>query len=196
MMGDWSGNDTSSAEGAITKNTGIYGFQKGVASFGFRDDGTAFIGKPGAGRLNFDGSKSTITSNWFEADMGGMQLDFSDGLIEMQNPIRIYWTGNFGTTAGWPKKIKATRELREFTRKSNKKLFFAGSFWLGAITFYTMIKNKVSGLDVVAISLVVTTLHKLVNDMLLNKDKDKFKLDSLEEDMARYEFILSNMDKI
>ena len=59
-----------------------------------------------------------------------------------------------------------------------------------------MIKNKVSGLDVVAISLVVTTLHKLVNDMLLNKDKDKFKLDSLEEDMARYEFILSNMDKI
>lgn len=86
MMGDWSGNDTSSAEGAITKNTGIYGFQKGVASFGFRDDGTAFIGKPGKGRLEFDGDKSIIQSNTFALGYGGMSLDFDAGLIEMYEP--------------------------------------------------------------------------------------------------------------
>lgn len=87
MMGDWSGNDTSSAEGAITENTGIYGFQHGIASFGFRDDGTAFIGKPGAGRLEFDGTKSIIQSNKMALGIGGLKLDFDDGSIELKNPI-------------------------------------------------------------------------------------------------------------
>ena len=35
--------------------TGLLGFHKGVQSYGFRDDGTAFIGKSGAGRIHFDG---------------------------------------------------------------------------------------------------------------------------------------------
>lgn len=86
IMGDWKGNDTSSAEGAITENTGLYGFQKGVASFGFRDDGTAFIGKPGFGRLEFDGTKSIIQSNRMALGVGGLKLDFDDGIIEFKNP--------------------------------------------------------------------------------------------------------------
>ena len=109
MMGDWSGkevvyetiqdpddptktitqpkkNAAGATETAIAEHTGIYGFQKGVASFGFRDDGTAFIGKPGAGRLEFNGDKSQITSNRMENNLGGMLLDFDDGLIKMINP--------------------------------------------------------------------------------------------------------------
>jgi hypothetical protein len=59
MMGDWKGQD---AETNITENTGIYGFNHGAASFGFRDNGTAFIGKSGSGRIEFDGEKGIIKS--------------------------------------------------------------------------------------------------------------------------------------
>lgn len=87
IMGDWKGDDgRSSAEKPLTDNTGIYGFQKGVASFGFRDDGTAFIGKPGAGRLEFNGDKSIIESNAFASGLGGLSLDFDKGEIKMYEP--------------------------------------------------------------------------------------------------------------
>ena len=89
MMGDWQGNDgfKDSATADLTENTGIYGFQKGICSFGFKDDGTAFIGKPGKGRLQFDGDKSIIQSNWMAEDKGGMKLDFDDGKIELKSPV-------------------------------------------------------------------------------------------------------------
>ena len=74
MMGDWKGQD---AETNITKNTGIYGFNHGAASFGFRDDGTAFIGKSGSGRIEFDGEKGIIKS----PDDQGMIIDLNDGKI-------------------------------------------------------------------------------------------------------------------
>ena len=80
MMGDWSDSDT---ENVIKRNTGIYGFQQGAATFGFKDNGTAFIGEAGRGRLEFDGSKSTISSNLMAQEKGGMLLDFDDGLIEL-----------------------------------------------------------------------------------------------------------------
>ena len=90
IMGDWSGNDTSSAEGAITENTGIYGFYKGQASFGFRDDGTAFIGLAGHGRLEMSGEKSTIQSSSFKEKKGGLSLDFDDALIELYEPGKAH----------------------------------------------------------------------------------------------------------
>jgi hypothetical protein len=90
IMGDWSGNDTSSAEGAITENTGIYGFYHGEASFGFRDDGTAFIGKSGHGRLELNGEKSTIQSSTFKENKGGLSLDFDDALIELYEPGKAH----------------------------------------------------------------------------------------------------------
>lgn len=74
MMGDWKGQD---AETNITENTGIYGFYHGSASFGFRDDGTAFIGKSGGGRIEFDGNKGIIKS----PDSQGLIIDLDDGKI-------------------------------------------------------------------------------------------------------------------
>ena len=106
-------------ETAIAEHTGIYGFQKGVASFGFRDDGTAFIGKPGAGRLEFNGDSSRITSNRMENNLGGMLLDFDDGLIEMINP-------NNATTSGTIK-IDATAVTTPFTIGGNFKVDWDGS---------------------------------------------------------------------
>jgi hypothetical protein len=55
--------------GKIGKNSndtnpihGLYGFSDGAQAFGFKEDGTAFIGKSNAGRILFDGNNSTITS--------------------------------------------------------------------------------------------------------------------------------------
>lgn len=83
MIGDWSNTDTASD---IAKQTGVYGFHEGAMSFAFKEDGTAFIGKSGHGRILFNGSKSTITSNKFEKGQGGLSLDFDAGVIEMITP--------------------------------------------------------------------------------------------------------------
>lgn len=77
MMGDWKGKD---AETYITSNTGIYGFYQGSASFGFRDNGTAFIGKAGTGRIEFDGGKSIIQSATYD-DGKGMSINLLEGTI-------------------------------------------------------------------------------------------------------------------
>lgn len=48
---------------ATERHTGVYGFSEGQMSFGFKDDGTAFIGKSGKGQILFDGNQGTIKSN-------------------------------------------------------------------------------------------------------------------------------------
>lgn len=83
IMGDWGNTEDIDVENSLSKNTGVYGFQKGAASFGFKDDGTAFIGKADAGRLDFNGEKSTIQSAKMVNGKGGMLLDFDDGIIEL-----------------------------------------------------------------------------------------------------------------
>lgn len=77
ILGSWNGQDN---ETSISQNTGIYGFYHGAASYGFRDDGTAFIGKAGAGRIEFDGSKSIIQSATY-TDGAGMQLNLQTGAV-------------------------------------------------------------------------------------------------------------------
>jgi hypothetical protein len=54
--------DVATGSNADAVMTGLYGFHKGAQSFGFKVDGTAFIGKSGAGRLDFNGTGGTITS--------------------------------------------------------------------------------------------------------------------------------------
>jgi hypothetical protein len=45
---------------------GLYGIDQGVFAYGFNSDGTAFLGKPGHGRIWFDGNNGFIASqNWF-----------------------------------------------------------------------------------------------------------------------------------
>jgi len=57
MLGDWSG---SSVEGTIASQTGLYGFRDGEMSFAFMEDGTAFMGRSGEGRILFDGTSGSI----------------------------------------------------------------------------------------------------------------------------------------
>lgn len=63
------------------QGVGIWGFQDGISSFGFREDGTAYIGQPGKARLEFDGNGGTISSAGFVDKSKGMKLDFTNGSI-------------------------------------------------------------------------------------------------------------------
>ena len=81
ILGSWKQNNT-----AKEATSGLYGYNKGSQSFGFREDGTAFIGKSGAGRIVFDGNKSTISSTAYENDEGGLALDLVNGKITIVNP--------------------------------------------------------------------------------------------------------------
>lgn len=89
VLGDWS---RTSTETAITKNTGIYGFNHGAMSYAFKDDGTGFIGKDGRGRIYLDGEKSQIfSSNWANQNSPqGMLLDIDDGYIKMIKNMMQY----------------------------------------------------------------------------------------------------------
>lgn len=56
LMGDF----TNKSDGSI--GTGITGFRNGSQSFGFKTDGTGFIGEAGAGQITFDGNRAKISS--------------------------------------------------------------------------------------------------------------------------------------
>ena len=98
MIGDWSRTDT---DVALTKHTGLYGFNHGSMSYAFKDDGTGFIGKDGRGRIIFDGNKSQIYSNnWKGTQQCGMFLDIDDGVLKLQsettNNEEFYSIPNYG----------------------------------------------------------------------------------------------------
>ena len=81
MIGDWGDSNATS----LTKsNTGIWGYHHGEQSFGFKDDGTAFIGKSGFGRLEFDGENGTLSSAFWNGDKG-LFMDFDQGYIIMSH---------------------------------------------------------------------------------------------------------------
>lgn len=56
MMGDWSDYGDSSID-----PIGLYGFKEGVQTFGFKADGTGFIGSAGYGQITFDGVNALIS---------------------------------------------------------------------------------------------------------------------------------------
>lgn len=61
LMGDWieKVNDQSITE------SGIYGFDHGIQSYGLKENGNAFFGKSGSGRINFNGNEGVIYSDNF-----------------------------------------------------------------------------------------------------------------------------------
>ena len=77
MIGDWADKDAEIGGTAeeITKQTGIYGFEHGAMSYAFKEDGTAFIGKDGKGRIMFDGNYAQIYSATYHNNNYGMMID-------------------------------------------------------------------------------------------------------------------------
>ena len=78
MMGDWTSKGDNNTD---INNIGLFGFRHGEASFGFKNDGTAFIGVSSGARLLFDGTHSIIQN------VGkNMTLDFQNSTIEIKDP--------------------------------------------------------------------------------------------------------------
>lgn len=57
MMGDWHVKGDESLD-----MPGLYGYNKGAQTFGFKTDGTGFIGGSGKGRIEFDGTEAVISN--------------------------------------------------------------------------------------------------------------------------------------
>jgi hypothetical protein len=63
---------------------GLYGFNHGNEVFGFKEDGTAFIGKSDTGRILFNGTESTIKSASYDEGGPGIGLDLDDAIFNLQ----------------------------------------------------------------------------------------------------------------
>lgn len=83
IIGDWSASGDNHE--VLSTNTGVYGFEHGAMAYAFKDDGTAFIGKSGKGRILFDGNDASITSDNYKAGLGGTYIDLSDPYQEFKN---------------------------------------------------------------------------------------------------------------
>ena len=83
LMGDCSpsGSDDS------LRTTGLYGFRQGKQSFAFKEDGTAFIGESGFGRINFDGTKGEIKSSGYDTGTG-LLINLKNNYISSYNNKR------------------------------------------------------------------------------------------------------------
>lgn len=80
MIGDWSRTDT---DASVAKQTGVYGFNHGAMSYAFKQDGTAFIGKDGKGRIFLNGESATLYSAKWLTNKTGMLIDLDDGYLHM-----------------------------------------------------------------------------------------------------------------
>jgi len=85
LMGDV---ETGSGDKTI-KKTGVYGYNHGMQSFGFMDDGKAFIGKTGKGRIEFDGNHGWIQSMSYSLNKTGMRIDLDDGIIDIRGAKKL-----------------------------------------------------------------------------------------------------------
>ena len=65
---------------------GLYGYSNGSQVFAFKENGKAFIGKSGGGRIEFDGENAIITSRTFNdsTQYQGVKIDLDDGQIQIK----------------------------------------------------------------------------------------------------------------
>lgn len=75
--------DIAKAGDKDVEMTGIVGYKEGLQSFALKNDGTAFLGLSGGGRIYIDGDKGHITSSNFSDTGGekGMDIDLKEGEI-------------------------------------------------------------------------------------------------------------------
>lgn len=114
---------------STTHKTGIYGYGEGVQTYGFREDGTAFIGASGASRIEFDGStqKGTISggqnSTLKQANKNDgytMTIDLADGkLIGIQKTPHTL-IGTEGNSKGFELYVsKITTDTNTYYKNNN-----------------------------------------------------------------------------
>jgi hypothetical protein len=108
MMGD--------VTDAISSSTllGLYGFNKGIQSFGWKIDGTGFIGKSGQGQIIFDGNHGTISSGIWSISKQRIGME-----IDLDGPT----AANKISTGSSMKMYGAAGQVEIDTSKDSKNLF-------------------------------------------------------------------------
>ena len=85
VLGDWSNSADGNVSDDMANGTGVYGFRQGAMTYAFKDNGTAFIGASGKGRILFDGTKGTITSENYNTIGTGISIDLTEGVQKFAN---------------------------------------------------------------------------------------------------------------
>lgn len=138
MMGDLSKSKSSND----LNQTGLFGFHQGVLSFGFKSDGFAFIGKAGSGRIEFDGTNSTIMSAGYKSGTG-MKIDLINNTIHAKNGFTletdtIYFSdtprqSSFASSDGTVSVSAVLNLNNNFMVSSNGDLYANGAYISGEI---------------------------------------------------------------
>lgn len=82
MIGDWTG---STSDKSLTQATGVFGFHQGAMSYAFMDNGKAFIGKDGKGRISFNGNNGSISGGYDSSGKNpNMTINLSNGQIDAE----------------------------------------------------------------------------------------------------------------
>lgn len=103
--------------------TGLFGYHEGAQSFGFRTDGTAFIGKSGAGRIEFDGSKGVIQSaKYGELNASGSKWDLANGSIILNGSGGEYFKFNEKNDGKLEMKISGANIILEDNQTLNSSI--------------------------------------------------------------------------
>jgi hypothetical protein len=75
---------TTTKDGSEETKKGLIGFDHSIEVFGFHTDGTAFIGAPDQGRIEFDGTQGIIKSY-----TGSTYFNLRDGMLYLSNDKMI-----------------------------------------------------------------------------------------------------------
>jgi hypothetical protein len=57
---------------------GLYGYKDGINTFGLREDGTAYFGAAGDGRISIDGTNATIEGGGGGNNINGMTITLAN----------------------------------------------------------------------------------------------------------------------
>ena len=129
---------------------GLYGFLQGEQSFGFNVDGTAFIGRAGRGRINFNGQNGTIESGSYTQYLAGMQIDL-DGDETNKTASSLFAYGSGGAFELNTNPSRPLLVLRSTPNEDGKILFYIGSPDTGTETpnrdFYLQSENYIADTD-------------------------------------------------
>lgn len=143
VMGDLEKLDGNGS--ILNSDHGLLGFHNGVQSFGFRTNGTAFIGKPGTGRIEFDGSKGVIQSaKYGESNASGSKWDLDDGSLVLQGESS-YLKFNENRSGQLEMKISGMNILLEDDKNLNESV--SGQIAATAAGLRTEFTNADAGLN-------------------------------------------------
>lgn len=130
VLGNW--GSTNSDNSLTSGDTGLYGFDHGEQTYAFKQDGTAFIGKDGIGRISFNTTEpGVITSGAYTAGVSGMQINLAQGTIDAHTFTLTAGKNNTTPIGGIDNTILIDTEADEYPFRIGSNFYVD---WLGNLT--------------------------------------------------------------